>query len=112
VQSGDDKITLAPGREVLLTDKSITPEDAIADDGIGRRRLAAYKLHNQKFAVVDDFAIVSLVNSARHLRPLREPITATDVQLREKMVKMAAAVEYTSMNRGRYTVRQKETACR
>jgi hypothetical protein len=112
VKCGDDVIALAPGKEVLITEKAIAKDEAIEDDGIGRRQLSAYQMKNKNYAIVGDFAIVSLLNSARHLRSLREPITETDSQMRHKIEKVAAVVEYTSSSRGRYMVRQKETASR
>jgi hypothetical protein len=101
---------LPPGRELLLLSHRPTKSEALPQDGVGRRRLAAHSLTKRLSAVTGDFSITSLLSSASFLEPLTRPQNERNRAARHRLIKVAAAVEMATAGKGRYFVQAKETA--
>ncbi|GEM_PF-3363425 len=110
VLAGGRRLPLAPGREVLIADHRPTRSEALPGDGIGRRQLSAYSLSCKLSLVSGDFSILSLLGSQDYMRCLVEPPSAEHREVRDRLLKTHAAIEYLGQSRGRYFVRPKHTA--
>lgn len=100
--AGSRKFDLSPGQEVLITDHGPTQEETSPRDGIGRRRLTTTKVREDLFVSCADVSIVTLINSAGHLRPLRQPSSSAEKRILERLVRTAAALDTTTRSRGPY----------
>jgi hypothetical protein len=101
---------LNPGEEILIADERPTKADALGSDGLGRRQLSVEKLTDSCWAVTGDFSIVSMLNGAPYIMPVRHSEDDSSKKLIDDLLKMHAALEYATGARGRYFAQPKETA--
>jgi len=106
------KITLGPGQEALITDHSPTAEDTTPKDGIGRRDAHPKRSDSGIFVTLADFSMVSMIDSADHLRLVRRPRSARERQLLQHLLKTAAAVETLTRAKGPYRALPKSAPSR
>jgi hypothetical protein len=110
VVAGKRLIPLNCGKEVFISDHKPSQTESIPADGVGRRGMSAYALDGALSAIVGDFSMVTLLNSATYLNTLRHPVSTNDQQLHAQIIKAAAVIQQVLGNRGRYYVAPKERA--
>jgi hypothetical protein len=89
------------GMETVVTNHAPTWNDAVPNDGIGRRQFEMHKL-NDLHCVMSDFSIHALMLKGRHLKSIRVPACSTHERLRDKLLKTAAALQVVTAKKGRY----------
>lgn len=103
--SGKYSIPLKWGREAVVLAHKASWLDVLPADGIARRNFAAYRM-NQTDYIIADFAIESLLKSHEHLSEMRHAENGALKELREKLIKTAAAVRLATHARGSYSSRK------
>lgn len=89
------------GMEALVTDHRPSLADVAPDDRIGRRNFEMHDLTG-KFCVISDFSIPTLLVKSEHLKPVRKAQTTRNKQLRDHLLKTAAAMQVVTAAKGRY----------
>ncbi len=110
LEAAGHQINLGPGREALLVSHRPSKAESLPADGVARRNLSANSLDKKLSIVTGDFSIISALISYDFLSPLLHPKSASNKQMRDRVFKLAAAVELATSARGRYYMQQREKA--
>lgn len=104
-------IKLNPGEELILSDRELTEDERMREDGIGRRKFVS---HSVATAMTDlsairvtlcDFSIASALGSVPHLKCLSNPTADLERALNKKLLKTACVLSVVTGNRGAYQAR-------
>jgi hypothetical protein len=106
VALGGKQIEVAPGQELLLTEAAPSEEESLPSDGVGRRRVGSFAAGGVH-ATLSEFSIISLLQNAEYLAPVRAGSEASDRKMRERMLKVAAAVHTVTAKKGAYAAKRK-----
>jgi hypothetical protein len=109
VEVGGRTITMAPGEEIIISERMLQNNDRLKADGIGRRHFIDGALANGLYVTTCDISIISMMTNAQHLQSLRHPTTPMEKGITAKLLTGAAAVQTVTQSRGAYQSRQRET---
>lgn len=93
------------GMEAMIVDHAATWEEAFPTDGVARRSFEIHRM-NSNNCVLSDFQMFSLLKKASHLAPIRKPANDEQFELRNRLLKTAAALQLVTGKKGNYQVRQ------
>lgn len=96
----DKQILMDKGQELLLTDHYPTQNDAIPEDGIGRRQFMVHDMGGNTTAVLDDFYAFSCLKNAVYLKMITKSKNDSDKQMLGSLLKFCAALQIASADRG------------
>jgi hypothetical protein len=105
IEVAGKKLSVAPGQEMIVSNRMLGMEDHLKADGVGRRSFHTYALSSNLYVSECDVSIISLLNNVEHLKQLKHPKAATEKRLSAALLKTAASVEMITRYRGAYRAR-------
>ncbi len=99
------KVRVASGQEVIFGEDNASIVRSIANDRVGRRRTELLGASDSIFC--SDVSIVHLMQTSEVLTRLRHSKTPEDRDIVGKVLKMAAAIQQVTTNRGPYQSKDK-----
>ncbi len=96
-------IPLHWGLETLILDHAATWTEAMPADGVGRRAFEVQPLAGNS-CVFADFHIGSLLGRAEHLQTVRKPVFLRHLELKNRLLKTAAALQVVTAQHGNYQI--------
>lgn len=104
--AGGKAIAIAPGQELMISDRELSKEKLLRADGVGRRSCRTFAITMDLFAGVSDVSIVSMIANHEELQALLHPTTNTEHRIAERLLKTAAVVEQVTRAKGPYSAIQ------
>lgn len=109
-KNGRRLVVLHAGQELLISDHRPTLKEVFPEDGIGRRQILALGLDQNATAILSDFSVIGMLAHQSHLSPLRHAQTAQAKNTHAHIMKLAAALDVVTKNRGPFYMPSKHTA--
>lgn len=106
VHIGKESVSVPPGAEVLISKTDSDIKNAIAKEGIGRRRLKMSKVSNGGSIASSEYSLVSVVKNSLPLSDFLASTNKEEVRLVGKIKKLYAALTMVTMSHGPYSDRQ------
>jgi len=103
VLTGNNKLPVPPGEEVMVSDHKPSKDETNPKDGIARRNPTTRALDDKLSVTVADFNILSLLVCADYLKPIKKPLWANERAALEQLIQTAAAIETITQSKGGYT---------
>ncbi len=109
VHTAGHKIALHPGQEILITRNRPDRSEMFPLDGVGRRQVQTHVLTAHRSATLSEFSIISFMRECPALSGFKLASGNADRQLKEQLLKVAAAVQLVTARHGRYYTPRAET---
>lgn len=99
------RLSINSGEEVILSSASLTADEHLRADGVGRRNFRQVFSAKNLCVTSCEFSIVSLIGNANHLRALSHPESSVERKISSHMMKTAAALQMLTAGKGAYQAR-------
>jgi len=103
VQFGKHSTDICAGKEVVIGKDSNAVYQAMQQDNVGRRRVREISVGNQAALSTAEVSIASMLKESQLLEKLRASTEKSDKSLVDRVMKMAACLQYSTGKHGQYT---------
>jgi hypothetical protein len=105
VQAGNSRISLPPGKEIVVSDHQLSIDEKQKGDGIGRRDFRTYVAGETLHVTVSDVSLTSMLANSTQLRAMRHPAGLIEKKVAARLIKTAAVVDQVTRQKGAYVSR-------